>query len=170
MNLRRISLAMLLGMVLTGVAYAATQTVNATIRFLTPITFGVVTAVDLGDWQAGASGRNFQVDTTGTAGGVSVADYITGATAGNVDIIGTASSTIDIVANNFVANGSVVVSGAPCKYGAAAATTCDGAGIVGAAAPGAGTNLLLGATVDTSTIHVDGATATPTFDIVVSYP
>jgi len=169
MKLKKISIAVLLGMAATGAVFAATQTVNATIRFLTPITFGAVTAVDLGDWQAGATGRNFEVDTTGTAGGTDVADYLTGASAGNVDIIGSATATIDIVANNFVANNSVVVSGVPCKYGAAAATTCHGAGITNQAAPGAGTNLLMGATVDTGTAHADGATATPTLDIVVSF-
>ena len=171
MNLKKISVAVLLGMAVTGAAYAATQSgIVANIRFLTPLSFGVVTDVDLGDWQAGASGRNFQVDTTGAAGGTDVADYISGASAGNVDILGSAVATIDIVANNFVANSGVVVTGVPCNYGGAGATTCDGAGISGAAAPGAGTNILLGATVDTSTAHVDGDTAAPTFDLVVTYP
>lgn len=171
MNLKKISVAALLGMAITGAAFAATQSgIVANIRFLTPLSFGAVTDVDMGDWQAGASGRVFQIDTTGAAGGADSADYISGATPGNVDILGSASATIDIVANNFVANGGVTITGVPCNYGGAGATTCDGAGISGAAAPGAGTNILLGATVQTSQIHADGATAAPTFDLVVTYP
>ncbi len=97
-------------------------------------------------------------------------DYLNGATVGSVNVVGSGVAAIDIVANNFVANGNVSIDDIPCKYGAAAATTCGGAGIVAAAAPTlAGTALLLGVDAATTASHTDGQTASPTFDIVVTY-
>ena len=92
----------------------------------------------MGNWITGASGRDIQIDTTGAAGGTNAADYLNGATVGSVNVVGSAVAAIDIVANNFVANSNVSIDDIPCKYGAAAATTCGGAGIVAAAAPDPG--------------------------------
>ncbi len=166
----KLSLIALLGMTITSAVYAATQGFTVSIRFLEPLSFNTAVNPDMGDWLAGATARDLQLLTTGAVAGTDSADYISGATVGSVNIVGSGSATIDIVANNFVANGNVSIDNIPCKYGAAAATTCGGAGIVGAAAPTTGgTALLLGVDVATTAIHTDGQTASPTFDIVVSY-
>jgi len=152
-----------------GVAYAATQSFTANIQFLEPLSFNTVVNPNLGNWNAGASGRNFSVDTTGTAGGTDITDYINNATAGSVNVVGSASDTVDIVASNIVANGGVSIAHVPCNYGGAGEVNCD-VGISTAAAPTTGgTALLLGVEVNTTTAHVDGDTAAPTFDIVVTY-
>lgn len=157
-------------MSISGVAYAATQSFTASIQFLTPLSFNSAVNPNLGNWNTGASGRNFILNTDGTVAGTNSTDYINNATAGSVNVVGSAFDTVDIVANNFVANGGVTINDVPCKYGAAAATTCGGAGLTTQAAPtNGGTALLLGVDVNTTTSHVDGDTASPTFDIVVSY-
>ena len=168
--IKSLSLAIAGAMAMSGVAYAATQSFTASIQFLTPLSFNSAVNPDLGNWNAGASGRNFILNTDSSVGGTNSADYINNAAAGSVNVVGSAFDTVDIVANNFVANNGVTINDVPCKYGAAAATTCGGAGISTAAAPtGAGTALLVGVDVNTTTAHVDGDTAAPTFDIVVSY-
>lgn len=169
-NYRKLSLIALLGMAVTGAAYAVTQGFTVSIRFLEPLSFNTAVDPDMGDWLAGATGRDLQLLTTGGVAGTDAADYISGATVGSVNVVGSAFATVDIVANNFVANGNVTIDDIPCNYGGAGATTCGGAGIVAAAAPTlAGTALLLGVDVATSAIHTDGNTASPTFDIVVTY-
>jgi len=167
--LRKIFLTALLGMAFTGLVYAA-QGFTVSIRFLEPLSFNTAVNPDMGDWLTGLTGRDIQIDTTGAAAGTDAADYIQGATVGSVNVVGSAVAAIDIVANNFVANGNVSIDDIPCKYGAASATTCGGAGIVAAAAPTlAGTALLLGVDAATSAVHTDGQSANPTFDIVVTY-
>ena len=169
-NIRKLSLIVLLGMTMTGAAYAVTQGFTVAIRFLEPLSFNTAVNPDMGDWLTGATGRDLQLLTTGSVAGTNSADYINGATVGSVNVVGSAGAAIDIVANNFVANGNVSIDDIPCKYGAAVATTCGSAGIVAAAAPTlAGTALLLGVDVATTAIHTDGQTASPTFDIVVTY-
>jgi len=168
-NIRKFSLIVLLGMTMTGAAYAVTQSFTVAIRFLEPLSFNTNVNPDMGDWLTGATGRDLQLLTTGSVAGTNSADYINGATVGSVNIVGSAIAAIDIVANNFVANGNVSIDDIPCKYGAAAATVCA-AGIVAAAAPTlTGTALLLGVDVATTASHTDGQTASPTFDIVVTY-
>jgi len=168
-NIRKSSLIVLLGMTMTGAAYAVTQSFTAAIQFLEPLSFNTPVNPDMGDWLTGATGRDLQLLTTGSVAGTNSADYIGNAVVGSVNIVGSASAAVDIVANNFVANGNVTIDDIPCQYGAAAATLCA-AGIVAAAAPTlAGTALLLGVDVVTSAIHTDGQQANPTFDIVVTY-
>ena len=168
--LKSLSITFVGAMIMSGVAYAATQGFTASIQFLEPLSFNTAVNPDLGNWNAGATGRNFVLNTDDTVGGTDSADYINSAASGSVNVVGSAFDTVDIVANNFAANGGVTINDVPCKYGAAAATTCGGAGISTAAAPTTGgTALLLGVDVDTTTAHVDGDTASPTFDIVVTY-
>ena len=167
---KALSISMVITMIMSGVAYAATQGFTASIQFLEPLSFNTAVNPDLGNWNAGATGRNFVLNTDSSVGGTNSTDYINKAAAGSVNVVGSAVDTIDIVANNFVANGGVTINDIPCKYGAAAATTCGGAGLTTQAAPTTGgTALLLGVDVTTSTAHVDGDSANPTFDIVVTY-
>ncbi len=86
-----------------------------------------------------------------------------------MNVVGSEVAAIDILANNFVANGGISIDDIPCKYGPAAATTCGGTGITAAAPTASGTTLLLGVDVTSTTVHVDGDTAILTFDLVVTY-
>ena len=163
-------LAIIAGLITTGVTYAATHTFTASIQFLETLSLNSAVNPDLGKWIPGTSGRNFILNADSTVGGTNATDYIGGATASTVKVVGSAVNAIDILANNFVANGGIVINDIPCKYEPAAATTCGGAGISAAAAPTtAGTTLSLGVDVSTTMAHVDGDTAAPTFDIVVNY-
>ena len=168
--LKALSITIVGAMIMSGVAYAATQSFTASITFWEPLSFNTAVNPDMGNWEAGITGRNFVLNTDDSVGGTDAAAYINGAAHGSVNVLGSALDTIDIVANNFAANGGVGINDVPCKYGTAAATTCGGAGLSTQAAPTTGgTALLLGVDVTTSTAHVDGDSANPTFDIVVTY-
>ena len=158
---------------LTGVVHAVTQGMNATLRFLDPLTIDTITNPDLGDWLSTASTNlSYNMDTTGAITGTAQAagDFVGSNVVGTITIHGSATGLIDIVAQNFVANSGIGIISVPCKYGAAVATSCNGAGIVAAAAPTtAGTVLLIGMNAQATTAQADGDTPTPTFDIVVTY-
>ncbi len=148
-------------------AYAATQTLSANVTFVTPISFTSPVNVEFGYITTGASGRTFTIDTTGTVGGASaLTDYLNGASAGSVNIVGSATQAIDITAGNYVANGGVTPSAAVCAYDGGAEGACT---LTNQAAPGAGKALLVGLQIDTTGTSNDGDTAAPTFDIVVTY-
>lgn len=168
-NLHKLLLTFIFAITVSGVVYAATQSFTANTRFIRPITFAAVSDPDLGDWLAGASARAIGIDSAGTATGVT-ADYVAGATAGSIDILGSPSRTISIVANNFQNNGgSVDITAIPCNFDATGAATCSGAGLTGITTAVLGKTLSLGVTAVTNAISTDGETAAPTFDLVVSY-
>ncbi len=147
-------------------AMAATQSVTANIAFEAALTLTKNTDIDFGIVQAGTA-DTYTIDTAAavTAAG---AGQILGGTpaAGDIDIAGSAVQLVDITANNFVVNAGVTPANATCAYGAAAEAACT---IVGAAAPGAGTNLLVGVDAVVDGTQAAGSTAAPTFDIVVTY-
>ena len=163
-------LTVVMGIAVSGVVYAATQSFNAPVRFIQPLSFASATDPNMGDWYSGAASRGIGIDTTAAATGTNSADYVAGASVGSVDILGSASRTISIVANNFAnGGGKVDITGVPCSWNGGAETACDGAGITGASTTPVGHTLLLGVSATTNAVTVDGDTATPTFDIVVSY-
>ena len=168
--LKALSITMVITLIMSGVAYAATQGFTASITFWEPLGFNTAVNPDMGYWNAGVTGRNFIMHTDDSVGGTNSSDYIQGAAHGSVNVTGSALDTIDIVANNLQSNGNVDINNVFCKYGAASEATCSGAGLSTQAAPTvAGTALLLGIDVNTSAAHSDGDTASPTFDIVVTY-
>ena len=138
---------------------------------------------DLGDWLTGAAGRGIGIGTTGAATGTNSADYLSGATVGSVDILGSASRTFSIFADNFNNGGSGVdITGIPCSWNGGvsiAHVNCDyggsgdmdcGTGNTAAAEPTpAGIVLTIGMDINTTASHADGDTAAPSFDIIVSY-
>lgn len=169
-NLNKILLTAVLGITVSGVVYAATQSFNAPARFITPLSFANVVNPDMGDWFTGAASRNIGIDSAGAAAGTDVADYVSGASAGSVDILGSPARTISIVANNFSNNGgSVDIVGVPCSWNGGAETACDGAGITGASTLPTGRTLTMGVDANTNAISTEGEVATPSYDIVVSY-
>jgi len=151
-------------------AMAVTQSVTANIAFENAVTltknfdinFGFVTAL---------SASTYKIDTAGAVTTTAGTGVWLGGTkvVGNILIQGSATQTIDIIANNYAANNLVTPSLARCKYGAAAEASCNTA-MVGLAAPGgAGTTLLIGISAAADGSQAAGTAAAPTFDIVVTY-
>ena len=148
------------------------ETFNATfdVDFLTPIGIAEVTPLDFGFVEAGATGRVISLATDGTVGGADAADHISGEVVGDYTITGSALQTIDIEINNLAANNNVTPSSPVCAYDGGGENACTTVNFDGVVAPGAGgRTLLVGMTMTTDNAHVDGNSATPTYDIVVIY-
>lgn len=153
-------------------AMAVTQNVTANIAFENAIVllknfdinFGFVSALQA---------NTYKIDTAAAVtvtGGAGTGVWLGGTkVVGNIQITGSATQTIDIIANNYVANNAVTPSLATCKYGAAAEASCNTA-MVGLTGPGgAGTILLVGISVTADGTQAAGSAAAPTFDVVVTY-
>lgn len=161
-----------LGLVATlgaGTAVAATHTFTATVNFATPLTLTEVAAPNFGVLQA-ALADTYTLDTNGvvTPQGAGVVVSTVGAQAGNLDVAGSAAQLVDISAGNYVADLGVTPANATCTYGGAAQDAAD-CSFTAAAAPGAGTTLLVGLDAVVDGTQVDGDTALPTFDVNVVY-
>jgi len=158
-----------LGWVGTSLVYAEKQTFNVDIRFLDAATFANATRPELGNFEADPSGKNIVLETDGSISEANALAYEGGANAGSIEIHGSPSQKIDIVAQNMVGGGGVSVAKVICNYGDTGDTNC-GAGISAAAAAiDTGVTLLLGLDVNTATLHINEDSAVPTFDLIVSY-
>ncbi len=149
-------------------ACAESHTFRTDIRFIAPITLAGSSNPSLGSLSAGASSRNFALGTDGSISGANAAAYAGGAQAGSLKIQGSAFQNINIVAQNIVDDRGVHITSVTCNYGGTGNMNCI-TGISAAAPTSAGTILLLGLDVSTTTAHADGDAASPTFDIIVTY-
>jgi hypothetical protein len=132
------------------------------------VTITEVTTPSLGSLLAGASGRDFVLNTDDTVSGADAADYLFGAQSGQVDISKSGGGQdATIVANNFSTTGGVTINGVPCKWRNEAPTTCHGSGITKQIRSQARA-LKLGVDIDTSQVHSGGDSATATYDIDVT--
>lgn len=164
-----LSLAAAASLLVSGVAYAATQSMTANATFdsalvLTKnadINFGVLKAATSGTYVIGTNGT-----VTPSNGGV----LISGTPAyGQITITGSATQTIAISTGSYVANAGVTPSVATCNYNNVAIADCD-AGGTGLTAPGAGGKVLkLGLTITADGTQTAGSTAAPTFVVTVIY-
>jgi len=164
----RVSAIALVAGFLPVAAHAVTQTVTANIAFGTPITFGGTPAIQFGTVRA-LTAETYNIDTAGTVtANTSPTNILYGTTsAASMTISGSTTQAINITANNYQANGNVTPSAAVCRYNAGTAAACST--LTAQTAPGASTALLVGVTVAATAVPIDGATAAPTFDIVVVY-
>lgn len=152
-----------------GTVHAETHTFTASVRFISPLTLSNTVNPDLGTFATGPSGRNYILGTDGSISGTDANDYVGGASAGSMIIRGSATQKIDIVAQNLTDDGGVSIANVICNYDGNGDTDCS-TGITAVASPSpAGTSLLIGMDINTTTSHADGDTASPSFDIVVSY-
>ena len=132
------------------------------------VTITEVTTPALGSLLAGASGRDFVLNTDGSVSGADAADYMFGAQNGQVDISKSGSpQSATIVANNFSTTGGVTINAVPCRWRNETPTTCDGGGITKTIRSQA-RPLRLGVDIDTSQAHSGGDTASATYDIDVT--
>ena len=123
---------------------------------------------DLGTALAGASGRQFILNTDETVGGTDVADLLFGAVTGQLELKKTAGpQNANILADNFSTFGGVTVNAVPCKYHTGSQLSCDGSGI-NVNVSGTRT-LFVGIDLDTSQVHSGGETASVTYDITVTF-
>ncbi len=122
----------------------------------------------LGTALAGASGRQFILNTDETVGGTDSADLLFGAVSGQLQLQKTAGpQDATILADNFSTSGGVTVNAVPCKYHTGSQLSCDGAGID--VTVNGNRTLYVGIDLDTSQAHSGGDTATVTYDITVSF-
>ena len=133
-----------------------------------PIVFSSIINPSFGDLLGGASGRNFILSTNGTISGANASDYLFGAAAGSALITGQANTSIDILATNLTADGGVTIANVTCNYGGAGDQDCD-VGFTGSPPKPSGQTLLIGVEINTTIVHGDNVTASPSLDIVINY-
>ena len=135
-------------------------TATLTLTRTTSPSFGVILS--------GNSGRQFVLNTDGSIGGSGAGDYISGAAAGEFQVVDTTSpSTITILVDNILASGGLTVVEVLCSYNGAAQQQCDGAGI--SVSSVADATLKVGLKVTTNTAHSGGSTASVSMDVSVAY-
>ena len=158
--------AFLFQLLLASPTFAATQTMTANIGFDTSLTITKGNDINLGSVKATQAGTYVIAPNGGVTasnGGV----YLGGGTqAGSLTIAGSSTQTVDISANNYVANAGVTPSAATCAYNTGAAVPCS---LASQTAPGVGKPLLIGVTVAVDGTQNVGTSAAPSFDIVVNY-
>lgn len=153
-----------------ALADATAGSPTATLIFDTALsTTTNVGSINYGTVRAGINGATYAVSTAGvmTVGGGGQTLYGTPAAA-SFNIIGSTTQTVVVgVVSYSGASFGTTASLARCKYGAGAEVACSALGTV--AAPGAGTVLLVGATVTSDGTATAGQTATPSFTLSFVY-
>ena len=147
-------------------AWSANQSVTANIRFDNPMTITKNQDIDFGSVQAGVA-DTYTISPTGVTSHSGAGAFLFGTPqAANITISGSTTQTLNITAGGFVASAHVTPSNATCKYGAAAAGSCT---IPAAAAPGAGTTLLVGVDAAATAATTAGTAEAPTFTLTINY-
>jgi hypothetical protein len=157
-------------MLFSAPASATTESTTASATFISPIAITVNTALNFGTVLT-SIGQNetLIVDTTAAVTGTGSASYLDSAAAGDASITGSDTQGVDIILNNSAANGGVSLSLFTCSYDGGAESACDSTLSV-AAPTSLGKTLLFGGTATfTAASYSDGDTASPSFDIVVTY-
>lgn len=148
-------------------ALAVTESVTAHIAFDTTLGLNEEEAMDFGVVKAAQSGT-YALSTGGviTPGGGGV--WLSGTpTPADITISGSTTQTINISVGNAASDNGVSIGTFVCDYNGGGSGSCT---INGAAAPGAGKTLLVGATATVDGSQAAGETAEPTFDVVAVYP
>jgi len=147
-------------------AFAATQSMSATLSFAEKVSLSNLIDADMGVLLAQTSGvytLSPQGGLTASEGGVALGGDVN---AGSVTISGSNEQAITVQATNYTASNGVVPSDATCSYDGGAASACA---MNGLAPPGAGKTLLVGVTITVDGTQAPQTTAAPSFDLVVNY-
>ena len=132
------------------------------------LTLTRVTTPSFGVIFAGASSRQFVLNTDGTITGSGAADHISGALAGQFTVGDTTSpATIVILVDNISTLGGMTVNQALCSYNGGAQQSCDGAGMSVTSVSSA--SLKVGLDITTSIAHTGGDAASVSMDVSVAY-
>ena len=159
------------GIVFFGVsAEAKTINTQANFRFVSPVNIEVNDVLSYGNISTDITqNESITLDTSGSVAGSGSSNSLGGTAPGQAKITGSDVQAVNIVLNNAVEDGGVVLSSFRCKYGNDSELPCD-TPITGAPPTASGTTLKFGSTATfTSASYNDGDTAAPTFDIVVIY-
>ena len=127
-----------------------------------------IVSPDLGTVLAGASGRQFILNTDETVSGADAGDYLFGAVSGQLEFKKTAGpQDANVVAENIITSGGVTVNAVPCKYHNGSQLSCDGSGID--ITINGNRTFFVGIDLDTSQVHSGGDAASVTYDITVNF-
>ncbi len=155
-----------IALVMVPDAWSATQSVTANIRFDTPLNITKTQDIDFGSVQA-STADTYTISPTGSTSHSGSGAYLFGSPhAASITLAGSTTNTMNISVGSYTANNGVTPANATCKYGSGAAGSCA---IPAAAAPGAGTTLLVGADVTADGTQAAGTTAAPTFTLTIVY-
>lgn len=125
-------------------------------------------APGFGTLLSGAGGRQFILNTDDTVTGADAADYLFGATSGELLLHNTGKQgAINILAENISATGGLNVTQILCSYNGGAQQACDGTGITETS----GRNIILkiGMEITTSAAHGGGDLASISLDISITF-
>ena len=164
----RIYIGLVLILVVLGASQvrATTQSLSAHITFDTVLSITNNSNIDFGSVIAGQAGT-YTLSPEGIITATNDGVVLGGTpTAGDLTITGSTTQSIDISADNYVADNGVTPSAATCNYNDGTSSPCT---LVSQLPPGAATTLLVGVTLAVDGTQEVNTSAAPTFDIVVSY-
>lgn len=161
--------AALTSLVVSGIAYAATQSVTANATFDSALTLTKNADINFGLLKSGTAGT-YVMSTAGvitpSGGGV-----VVGGTpvVGQITITGSATQTVAISTGTYTPNNGVTPSAATCEYNGTPIANCDTGGTGLAAPSGVGKALKLGVQIAVDGSQAANSTAAPTFVVTVVY-
>jgi hypothetical protein len=166
---KHLGYAALTGLMVSGIAYAATQSVTANATFDSALTLTKDADINFGTLKSLTVGT-YVIDTAGvvtpSAGGV----IIGGTPAfGQITITGSATQTVAISTGTYTVNNGVTPSAATCEYNGAPIANCDTGGAGLAAPTGVGKVLKLGVQIAADGTQAANSTSAPTFVVTVVY-
>ncbi len=165
-NTKYLAVGLLASCLVSGQAFAATQTVTANAAFDSALNVTPVNAINFGYLLAGTAATYTisPAGATSTTGGT----YLGGTPqAGSYTVTGSGNQTISISAGTYTADRTVQISAATCNYAGSPVASCSGTGL---AAPTAGGKpLLVGVTIAPTGAEADGSTYAPSFVLTITY-
>lgn len=146
-------------------AWAASQDMNANVRFDAPLTLTKNADISFGSVVAGVA-STYTIDTTGAVSASGGGSALAGPTAvGSITISGSPSQPVSITVGAYVTNNGVTPSNATCSYDGGPEGVCAFTG----APPDSGKTLLIGVRANANGTQSPGATAAPSFTVTVAY-
>ena len=165
-----VSVAVVALVAFSSASQAVSTSIAANITFESAITLTKNADINFGKVTANQA-NTYKITTGGvvtTTGGAGTGVYLGGTTsAANVKITGDATQTINISASNYQPAVGVTPSLATCSYNGGTEVACTT--LSNQIVSGTGKTLLIGASVTADGTQNAGSTATPTFEITVTY-
>lgn len=166
MRIKKIIMIALLVVMNAANVYAASQSVGVHMVFANALNITNVTPISFGTLLAGYAGT-FVLSSQGVMTGTDQNAILGGAAAaGSMTISGSPTQSISISAGNYSSDNGVTPSEATCSYDGGSESLCN---LEGQLPPSTGKVLLLGVKIDVDGSQSIGASAEPSFDVVVNY-
>lgn len=156
----------ILSAILAGDSLASSRNISANIKFETALSLSDKTDISFGLVRALQPGT-YTISTTGVVTASDNGLWLGGEShAGKMTIVGSDQQAINIAVTNYVADNGVTPSAATCSYGGGAAGPCS---LSSQTPPGDGKPLVFGITLTVDGTQTVESTATPSFEVVVTY-